>query len=163
MVVHQPRSKRPSAASFTSTPRKREFTLFVDRDLGRRIVPEALRAAGATVEVHDDHFPQNTHDEVWLKEVGEKGWVVIRKDKDIRARTAERAALLSAGVRAFILRTGGLSGPQNGQILARAYPRIIKFCLGNRPPFVAGISPGGRIQMLFRESARRRRRRTHKR
>jgi hypothetical protein len=32
---------------------------FVDRSLGKHVVPGALRAAGARVEVHDDHFPQN--------------------------------------------------------------------------------------------------------
>jgi hypothetical protein len=46
---------------------------FIDRSLGRKKVPEALRRAGATVEVLDDHFPNSTPDQIWLKEVGQRG------------------------------------------------------------------------------------------
>jgi hypothetical protein len=35
-----------------------EPVLFVDRSLGAHLVPQALREAGATVEVHGDHFAQ---------------------------------------------------------------------------------------------------------
>lgn len=37
-------------------------TYFVDRSLGSHDVPAALRAAGPIVEVHDDHFTQDTTD-----------------------------------------------------------------------------------------------------
>jgi hypothetical protein len=46
---------------------------FVDRSLGKHVVPDALRAAGAHVEVHDDHFAQDALDEVWLPAVGQNG------------------------------------------------------------------------------------------
>ena len=36
-----------------------EPVFFIDRSLGRRHVAQALRAAGAVVEIHDDHFPQD--------------------------------------------------------------------------------------------------------
>jgi len=32
--------------------------VFCDRVLGRKIIPDALRAIGVQVEVHDAHFPQ---------------------------------------------------------------------------------------------------------
>jgi hypothetical protein len=38
--------------------------------LGRHTVPSALRAAGAHVEAHADHFPEDAPDDVWLTEVG---------------------------------------------------------------------------------------------
>ncbi|OLE61782.1 MAG: hypothetical protein AUI36_11230 [Cyanobacteria bacterium 13_1_40CM_2_61_4] len=148
-----------SAASFTSTPRRQSYTFFVDRDLGRKIVPQALRDAGAQVEIHDDHFPQGALDAEWLPEVGRRGWVLVTKDREIRYRAAEREALLNAGVRAFVLRTRGLSGPDNAQILVRALPRMVRFCIGNPPPFIAAVLPSGGVTMLFRESRRRRRRR----
>jgi len=46
------------------------------------------------VETHDDHFPQGALDREWLPEVGERGWVPITKDREIRYRAAEREALL---------------------------------------------------------------------
>jgi hypothetical protein len=33
-------------------------------------VPEALRAAGLDIRVHDELFPQATQDVVWLREAG---------------------------------------------------------------------------------------------
>ena len=111
------------------------------------------------MEIHDDHFEQGALDEVWLPEIGRRGWVLITKDREIRHRTAEREALLNAGVRAFVLRTRGLSGPENAQILMRALPRMIRFCTGNPAPFIAAVAPSGGVSMLFREPRRRRRRR----
>jgi hypothetical protein len=46
--------------------------VFLDRSLGKHIVAEALRQAGAAVEVHDDHFLQDARDEEWLREVGQR-------------------------------------------------------------------------------------------
>jgi hypothetical protein len=55
------------------------FVFFVDRCLGRQIVPDALKAAlepSERVEIHDDHFAQDARDVQWLKSVGERGWGV---------------------------------------------------------------------------------------
>jgi hypothetical protein len=51
-----------------------------------------LRAAGARVEVHIDHFPQDAADADWIPEVGRRGWVLITKDENIRRNPLERAA-----------------------------------------------------------------------
>ena len=80
---------------------------FVDRSLGRHIVARALRVAGVLVEVHDDHFAQNAPDEVWLPEVGRRGWAVLTKDERIRYRDAETTAAIAAGVALFILHRQG--------------------------------------------------------
>lgn len=42
---------------------------FIDRSLGSQGVAQALRNAGARVEVHDDHFAVNEQDTVWLAEI----------------------------------------------------------------------------------------------
>ena len=55
----------------------------------------ALRDAGARVELHDDHFSQDAQDQVWLTEAGERGWIVLTKDKHIRYRAVETNALIS--------------------------------------------------------------------
>ena len=47
MVANERKSKRRSAASSTSPPEPVVF--FTDANLGRRVVPEALRAAGEEV------------------------------------------------------------------------------------------------------------------
>ncbi len=41
------------------------YTFFTDRDLGRR-VPDALAAAGFSVERHDNHFEKPGRVQMWL-------------------------------------------------------------------------------------------------
>jgi hypothetical protein len=120
---------------------------FVDRSLGRKKVPEALRRAGATVEVHDDHFPQSTPDQTWLKEVGRRGWIVLTADKRIRYRSLEREALLAAGVQAFVLTS--IPGPEMGDIFAAALGRMEAMCAshGSRP-FIAKVSRGPDVKII---------------
>ena len=100
--------------------------------------------------MHADHFAENAPDEAWLGAVGERGWVVITKDKAIRHRDTELRALASAGVAAFVLTAKGLTGDQNGHVLARALPRMERYLIGNRRPFIAAVSASSRLTMLYR-------------
>lgn len=75
-------------------------TFFVDRSLGRRIVPKTLRDAGWLIEIHDEVFDgraQSVSDEEWLERAGAEGWSVLMKDTRIRYRSSERQALIHAG------------------------------------------------------------------
>jgi hypothetical protein len=83
----------------------------------------ALTTADAVVERHSDHFPDDIPDEGWLPLVGSNRWGVLTNDKRIRHRRIERESLLAAGIRAFVLTAGQLSGaaaadlpPLNGSI-----------------------------------------------
>ncbi|MBD2771119.1 hypothetical protein [Iningainema tapete] len=82
---------------------------FVDRCLGTKRIVEALRNAGITVEVHDDHFPKDAEDVNWLPEVGKKGWVVLTKDARIGKHASERIAVTSAKIKMFVLASQNLS------------------------------------------------------
>lgn len=81
---------------------------------------------------------------------GQYGWIVITKDKAIRHRGSELAALKTAGVAAFVLTAKGLTGAQNGAVLAAALPKLVRFVTGNRPPFIAALSASGKLSMLYR-------------
>ncbi len=63
----------PSAAHSRSLPEP--WVFFLDLSLGGRLVFEALRAVGETVEAHDTHFSKNATDVEWLSVVGRKEWV----------------------------------------------------------------------------------------
>jgi transcription elongation factor len=80
--------------------------------LGRKIVAQALREVGETVEIHDDHFAPDAKDEVWLIEVGSRDWIVLTKDDRIRYRLTERTALVSAKVEVFVLTSTQLQGSE---------------------------------------------------
>jgi predicted nuclease of predicted toxin-antitoxin system len=125
------------------------FVYFVDRSLGRARVVEALRATREVVHVHDDHFAQDTADAEWLCEVGRRGWVVLTKDKNIRANELERTALVRADVACFMLGRGDLSGPAMGAIFVQALPRIRKTLRRFDVPVVASVSASGGVRVLL--------------
>ncbi|OQW32880.1 MAG: hypothetical protein A4E19_05880 [Nitrospira sp. SG-bin1] len=105
---------------------------FLDRSLGKKRVATALRQAGATLHIHDDHFPPDAKDEAWLAEVGQRGWIVLTKDHRIRYRQVERLTLMKAGVAAFILTSGDLQGEEMARIFVKALPRITRFLKNTR-------------------------------
>jgi hypothetical protein len=86
--------------------------LFLDRSLGRRQVPDLLRAAGLRLrtlaEVYGIPADETIADVDWLTRAGRENWVVLMKDERIRYRPAERAALVDHRVRAFCLTSGNL-------------------------------------------------------
>ena len=146
MVANGETSKKPSDASLPSPPERLVF--FVDRSLGRNVIPGALRGAGEEIRVHDDHFPQDAKDEAWLAEAGKNGWVVLTKDKHIRYRAGEIQALRAANVRAFVLAArGDLSGAEVSQIFLKALPSIKRLCRKTAPPFIALVDRSGMVRL----------------
>ncbi|HEY8114126.1 MAG TPA: hypothetical protein VII16_14930 [Actinomycetes bacterium] len=141
------------------------MTFFVDRSLGRRIVPSALRDAGYDVAIHDDIFAADAHDEVWLAEAGRRGWIVLMKDDRIRYRPRERAALEAAGVQAFALTNANMTGEEQAHLLRTHATRIERLCAERPGPFVVGVyRERPFLRPLYpQRTLRRRRRRSRKR
>jgi len=140
-------SKKPSDANSPSPLERLVF--FVDRSLGRKVIPIALRQAGEDVRIHDDFFPQNAEDPVWLTEAGKRGWVVLTKDVRIRYRAIETNALLTAKVRAFVLTAkGDLSGQEMADIFIKALPAIKRLCAKVPPPFIARVSRESSVALI---------------
>jgi predicted nuclease of predicted toxin-antitoxin system len=102
------------------------------------------------VHIHDDHFLPDAKDEEWLTAVGRQGWVVLTKDTRIRYRNLERAALMRAGVGAFVLTAGDLKGDEMAQIFVKALPAISRFLAKHRKPFIAKVTRGGSVSKLFK-------------
>lgn len=127
------------------------FTFFVDRSLGRRVLVTRLRAAGLTVEAHDDHFAANTTDAEWLAAVGQRKWVVLSKDKAIRRNALERQALLEASVACFMLGRGELSAEQMASAFITALPRMQRVLRRFRVPLAASVTVTGHVSLLMAE------------
>jgi predicted nuclease of predicted toxin-antitoxin system len=136
-------SDRRSSSKLLKPP-----TFFLDRALGKRKVADALRATGAPVEVHEDHFPSDARDEDWLSEVGKRGWVVLTKDRHIRYRASEKRALMRAGIAVFVLTSGNLTGDDMATAFVAAMPRIQKLLRSLKPPFIAKVTRSGTVTLL---------------
>ena len=137
------KSKKRSAASSRPQP---EPTLFLDRNLGRHIIADRLRADGMTVEVHDDHLPLDAPDEDWIALVGAKGWVAITKDRNVRYRAAELEAIRRHSARVVVIRMKNATAPEIAALLLKGRRRIARYAAKTPPPFVAGIHGSGTVK-----------------
>jgi hypothetical protein len=120
--------------------------LFLDRSLGRRQVPELLRAAGLQLqtlsEVYGIPADEDVSDVAWLELAGGQGWPVLMKDERIRYRAAERDALVAHGVRAFCLTSGNLRAAEMAAQFLAAIDELAAAC--SRPgPFLFAVSARG--------------------
>lgn len=126
------------------------WVYFVDRSLGRKIVPGELRRAGARVIVHDERFPIDCPDSTWLSTAGRQGWVVLTSDKRIRYRINECESLLQARVRAFVLTSmKNLSGREIAACFVRALPNMENVLNAHVPPFIAHVRRDGSVNLVL--------------
>ena len=147
MVARKPRSKKRSGAS-SARRHKVAPTYFIDECLGRHVVADALRAAGAHVEVHHEHFQPGAADAEWLPFVGERKWILLTKDRHIRRRELEIQAIVNARVRAFVLTAADLTGSEQAVVFVRALPKINRMTAASRGPLIGSIGPGGGVSLL---------------
>lgn len=101
---------------------------------------------GATVVIHDDYFSQDINDEDWLREVGERNWVVLTKDKKIATRSWELKAVTEGNVRLFALVDGNVSGVVMAQAFVKALQNMQRFIRGNPAPFIAKVDKSGVVK-----------------
>ena len=140
------RSKKPSGAGSRSLPEAEEF--FVERSLGGKVILEVLREAGYIVHTHADHFAPDCPDPEWLHAVGQRGWIVLTKDARIRYRPRERATLLDARVKAFILTGKGGTGADMARTFLKAIPAIRRIASETPPPFIAHVWKSGEVKVM---------------
>ena len=151
MASRRKRSRTPSAASLAQRDSERlaSLTFFLDYQIGRFIVAQALRDAGARVEVHLDHFAQAAADIEWIPEVARRGWVLITKDQNIRRNPLERAVYEAARLRGFVLTGKDMDGPETAGLLVRCLPGMVRRVVDKPGPSLFTISRGGTFSRLL--------------
>jgi hypothetical protein len=110
---------------------------FTDRDLGKQF-GEILKAGGLTVERHSDHFAPDTPDEIWLAEVGRRGWIALTHDRRIRYKPNERAAVMRHGVGLLVI-VGAAPFAELARAFLATLPGIEHFLDNHAPPFIAKV------------------------
>lgn len=125
------------------------LVLFIDRSLGKQIIASALRDAGFHVEIHDDHFNPDAKDEEWLTQAGRKGWIVLTKDKKIKYRALELAAVVAVRACVFTLAAGGVQGSEMAKIFVKAMPKIQDYVNANSPPYIVRVTKSGQLARIY--------------
>jgi len=123
------------------------ITFFIDRALGKKSVPDALKALGTNVEIHCDHFAPEAADVDWLPVVAQKGWVVLTKDVNIGRRYLEVLAIAQYGAKVFVLNSGNLTSNEMVDIFVESLDKISAFSQNHELPFIAKINRQGKIAM----------------
>jgi hypothetical protein len=120
---------------------------FIDRSLGRHVVPDALRQAGAVVyvmaDVYGERIGQGLSDEEWLRDAGGHGWVVLMKDAKIRYRPAELQVVIDHSLRAFCLTNANLRGVEMAERFVENLPRILRIASEKPGPYIYGVYSDG--------------------
>jgi hypothetical protein len=141
----------PSGASAAqrSSARLASLTFFLDHQIGRYQVAEALRSAGAKVAVHLDHFPGNMPDVEWIPEVARRDWVLITKDQNIRRNPLERRAYELSGLRGFVVTGKDMTGGELAVLLVQCLHGMARRVSGRRGPLLFTISRIGTFSKLI--------------
>jgi hypothetical protein len=95
-------------------------------------VPEALRAAGVEIRVHDELFSQGTEDIVWLRDAGSNRWIVITRDDRIRYNQLEKQAVIAARLRFFSITSSSLTGEEAAALILSATVPAFSYCRTSR-------------------------------
>src|SRR6266849_239867 len=92
---------------------------FLDRGLGARIVPRALRLAGWMLETMDERYGQAASQKIpdiqWIEEATSAGDVLLCKDLAIARNILEAQVVYMTSARAFALSKADLTGPDMAQ------------------------------------------------
>lgn len=142
------KSKKESAAN-SGSAQQREAVFFLDKCLGRKVVAQALRAAGEKVELMEDHFDKTADDAVWVPEVGRRGWIILTKDRALRHNSLELIALLKSNTHSFILTSADQTGEQMAAAFVTALADMKKMIAKFSAPFVGNVSPLGNVHVFF--------------
>jgi PIN domain-containing protein len=126
-----------------------ENVFFTDQCLSGKAIADAIRiVSSCRTEVFADHFKLDTRDVNWLPEIGRKGWILVTKDWRIQQRPLERAAIINAGVRAFVLREASLSRRGIVELLKLSMPMMLKYIGKYQAPFIFALELTGALTPL---------------
>jgi len=125
------------------------LTFFLDHQIGKYVVAGKLRAAGATVEVHLDHFEGDAPDTKWIPEIARRDWILITKDQHIRRNPLERTAYEAAGLRGFVATGKDLSGEELGALLVQSLDGMVRRTHNRPGPLLFAISRTGMFSKLI--------------
>lgn len=126
------RSKTHSAAR-SGQPEK---VFLIDESMGAKLAREALRDAGYTTTHVTEHFAPGTADEIWLARAGQERWIVVTRDRKLRKRQNEVAAILEHRVFAVIVAAHGATGQDVAEQLRKYANRIVELASTVRPPAI---------------------------
>jgi predicted nuclease of predicted toxin-antitoxin system len=141
--------RKPSATS-SQTAQPELPDVYIDECLSQRLLADALTHAGVVVHTRRELFPPGVRDQEWLSYAGNRGWIVLTKDKNIQHRPLELDALFTARVRTFVLASAGLTGDAQASLFVRILPKIRQIVATEPAPFIVRVHKTGKLDVVRR-------------
>ncbi|MGH9165020.1 MAG: hypothetical protein ACRDZW_05840 [Acidimicrobiales bacterium] len=111
--------------------------LFLDRSLGRIVVPTPLRAAGLRLVTLAEHYgvpaDERVADEEWLTLAGNRGWAVLMKDTRVRYNLACAGGRQGAPGPSFLLSSQHLRAADMAKRFVDRLDAIAAACADDGP------------------------------
>jgi hypothetical protein len=127
-----------------------DFVLFLDENLCNcKPILTSLDQAGVKYERHLDHWKAGTPDNEWIPVVGEKGWILLTRDQNIRYNELELKQIVAAKVKEFVVLGGNLNRDELAELITAALPAMKKLCKKQKPPFIVSISKLGKLGLRY--------------
>lgn len=126
--------------------------LFLDRDVGTAL-PRALLVLRFNVQFHglhyhQQHFPMDCLDDIWLPQVGQWGWTVVGHDSQHHAMPNELSAIIQYNIGCFYLWGAEARRWEKMRCFARAYARIVEAEAHTPRPFIYRVTETGLLQRV---------------
>lgn len=100
------------------------------------------------IHYHQQYFPINLEDDVWLPQVGQRGWTLIGHDSQHHIVEAEMSAIKQYNVGCFCLWGAEAKRWEKMQCFARAYERIVEAEKTTPRPFIYKVSKMGALKLI---------------
>jgi hypothetical protein len=117
---------------------------FLDRGLGSRVVPQALREAGWVIETMDERYgktsSQGIQDTQWIEEAALAGDVLLGKDLAIARNLLEAQVIYMSSARVFALSNAALAGPVMAHCYLAHEAKIVETAVRAPGPYVMAVN-----------------------
>lgn len=125
---------------------------FLDRGLGSRIVPQALREAGWVLETMDERYGKSEskriEDTQWIEEATLAGDILLCKDVAIAQNPLEAQVVYMSGARMFGLSNANLVGRVMAQWFLDNEARIVRAASKAEGPYFMSVNPSYGLRRL---------------
>ena len=113
--------------------------LFLDRDQGNKVIPGFLQRTGLKVECHSKYYKDDLEDDIWIRDVSRKGWLIVSSDKGLENDVANKLAVIESKAKVFILEENGSRGEYWAAAIIVSWKTIYELAGDNPGPFYVNI------------------------
>ena len=116
-----------------------------------RELADALHQRGRLVHMHNQVFPDETPDRIWIPEVARRGWIIVTRDRRLRHRHLEWMAFLRAKARVLWFKGDRASNVEITEGFLSALTAIDEMTALLPPPYIIKVTPAGHVEQVYPE------------